>query len=100
MRQNWTDDKNSEEGARSERVPNTTSKYYNNNNNEYGGGTNSRPTTNQLSTRRNTVKPDGIIDETELRYIRDSIAFNSFPNPNALSREEESNSYLYVAFPS
>lgn len=31
-------------------------------------------------TSRNTARQDGIIDETEVRYIRDSLGFNSFPN--------------------
>ena len=102
-RNNWIDGGNNKdvsgsEDAKSERTPNQTkfkvgslgASDYNNTNR----------ITNQLSTGRNTVRPDGMIDETEVRYIRDSIAFNSFPNQNALSREEESNSYLYVAFPS
>jgi len=41
------------------------------------------------------------IDDVELKYLRDSKGFNSFSNPNALSKDvDDSNSYLVVAFPS
>ena len=33
-----------------------------------------------MSTGRNTDRQEAVIDETEVRYIRDSLGFNSFPN--------------------
>ena len=54
------------------------------------------------SEQANSLKQQSMrdkIDETEMRYMRDSQGYNSFPNPLVLSKDDESSSYLYVPFP-